>query len=577
MIMSKNDSQEMQPGSLSHRPLAPVPDRFLAFALDMCLWLPLAFIPARPLWRKFQYHYMVSPGSIESMIQFAIASLIAVFVFLIAETLFVWKWGATPGKQIMRLQVSHVETGLRPNLGASFVRACTLLVELCLLGVPCLEILSHRKRRPWHDRLAETQVVSLKAIKDEVPHWLEVRFFRNIYWGLAACALVGIWLVSTGLLQKADRGVFKAKELETEGYLCETRDKAPGFAGLSKAVSRMDYALSQYRADRLSRACLESEADFAFWTQSEELMPWGHLIRGLLNKEDKKDPVDHFLLACPIGQTGAVCSLAKWFNIGEGLEAAEKLSWTGKGEKTRFLIENGRFEALTNYLDKEEWPASFATQIQDHVLRSHFLLGQQEAFKALYAGLKPTWSRHEKLEAASWSCWAETLAKGCIPQKRPAACNSLRGALAQGENLPTPALIALKIESKCANRQDLPMQQELDAQLRQSPEVSWVSEHANLSRLVKVAETLSSEHWASPYLLGEAVQAAQSESDFEKVAVLFQRFSRGSYAWWVAYQNFEKRAPELFRSYLSENKRGLSSVTDTSKAPKRPASGKVKR
>jgi len=72
----------------------------------------------------------------------------------------IWRFGATPGKMILKLQVVDTATGLKPGADKAFLRAFFSLVSLFgLLGYAWA--LWEKEGRTWHDIIAQTRVLRL--------------------------------------------------------------------------------------------------------------------------------------------------------------------------------------------------------------------------------------------------------------------------------------------------------------------------------------------------------------------------------------------------------------------------------
>ncbi|MFD7628345.1 RDD family protein [Streptomyces sp. NPDC059851] len=92
----------------------------------------------------------------------ATATVWAAAFFLLYSPLSVSRWGATPGKRSLRLEVVHFETGERIGYGSAVARHLTNLV---MSGIPALSV-AHvslitlsRDGRGLHDRAAGSAVI----------------------------------------------------------------------------------------------------------------------------------------------------------------------------------------------------------------------------------------------------------------------------------------------------------------------------------------------------------------------------------------------------------------------------------
>lgn len=546
---------------------APLNDRMLAFGFDLCLWAPIALLLGKPLWRDFQYHNTLSPGSTEAMMFFGFGLFIALMFILSVQTFCVWKFGATPGKKLFLLTVVH-QYGGRLTLGQSFTRALTQIFEFLCLGIPFLEIVSHAERRPWHDRLAESRVISLKPKQFQAPHELESRFFRNLYWGFGLSMLLLAWSALWQVHQQVKIGAMKRPELEKSGYLCEAKTKLAGHSGMTAAQARLDFALAQFEAGVLDTDCIEAEADFAIWTQAEELLPWAHLIRGVLADRQNLSADSmkelQFAKACAeptrgLAQFGEAktsdeqrvhCQLARYFQGDQNAEL-ESGSWTAQVALLKQAIGAGDFAKVETLTAKSTWPSELASYVQDLGLKALALKGASTEFQAGLKLLMPLWDETQRYQTLAWACFAE-ITKACGKNASPQVCADLRKELeiASDSAWTDEVTMTFALETKCYNRMDAVVQNHIKKRFNADEKLAWIFDlkDADLKQLAEVPQS----HWSRPYLLW---WAGRKQQNSEALAMEFQKTSRSEPNWWVAYQShsIEDEAP-------IKQVRGLSSV-----------------
>lgn len=549
---------------------APLTDRMLAFAFDLCLWSPMALLLGKPLWRDFQYHNTLTPGSTEALMFFGFGLFVALMFILAVQTFFVWKFGATPGKKLFMMSVVH-QYGGKLSLGQSFTRAFTQVFEVVCLGIPFLEVVSHPERRPWHDRLAESRVITLKSKEFEAPHILESRFFRNLYWGFGMSMLILAWSALWQVHHQVKVGATKRSEMEKSGYLCETKTKIPGHSGMTAAQARLDFALAQFEAGVMDKECLEAEADFAIWTQADEILPWAHLIRGVLAEREQKENSDEepvisqFAQACVTSDRGLAsvienvseddqkfrCQLSEYFQGNTHVELDNR-SWTAQVVQLKQAFQNGDFAEVDTLTAKSTWPTELASYAQDLGLKALALKGADQEFQAGLKLLMPAWTEQERVDTLAWACFSQT-SKACGQSASPSVCANLRKEL---ETAPDSAwtyqvTMTFALETKCYNRMDGIVDQQIKKHFSADENLAWVFElsNADLKTLAKIPQT----HWSRPYLLW---WAGRKHQESEVLAMEFQKSQRFEPNWWVAYQAFEIKSEE------PTQKRGLSSVEE---------------
>lgn len=82
------------------------------------------------------------------------------FVLPLVLTIGFWvKWGATPGKMALNLQVIDAHTGRKIGVGKAILRLVGYVISALPLGLGLLWIAFDRKKRGWHDMIAGTVVL----------------------------------------------------------------------------------------------------------------------------------------------------------------------------------------------------------------------------------------------------------------------------------------------------------------------------------------------------------------------------------------------------------------------------------
>lgn len=547
--------------SSSRRPLAGVHDRFLAFAFDTCLLVPIGFVFLKPLWRRVQYLSVTASASNELLGLLILTGFLSLVLFITLQALLTWRMGATPGQKIFQIEVQTLDGG-RPSLGMCLTRIFVWIFEMLLLGIPLLEILSHRHRRPWHDRIAETIVVTKKSVGAESPHWLEQRFFRNLYWGFLAIALIFFSAQIKGLFRAIQHGDMKRAELTKAGYLCERITQALPERSEDSPADRMDLGLAMYLGSELSRECLESEADFVIWTQDSEGLAWAHLARGILELDRSSDEEVHlaagsekeeFNKVCELDQNSPACALAKW-KMG-GPFPGELESWTYRMAKMKEAIRQGRFDQLDHFISEVNWPEALSSLAQVKRLQSLWINGSAREFSSSLDVLRVAWDVDNRVKVESWACLAE-LSHHCDSTAVP-QCEQLRSDLQQESRTdwPEPVVLALTRESVCHNRKDTLVQNLFMRTFQPSRENEWLmdwlyptpalSREARWATIFLAAQKYSNDDWLFPQALGALVQMATRRDQLHQLTELFAKGPSEDILWWSAQRDYVSKATKM--------------------------------
>lgn len=545
------DISEPQPTSA--RPLAPVHDRFLAFAFDLCLWVPIAFLLLKPLWRRVQYLNLVESSTNELSSLVILSLSLGVLLYAVVQAVMVRQWGTTPGKRLFQVYVIDIRTGQKPSLGAAILRSLTWMFELALLGLPFLEILSQPERRPWHDRVSETMVVTRKAVGADAPHWLEQRFFSNLYWGtFLFCLLVGF-----GQLQQILPSVANQREKLTQsGYLCADITKMHESSQMTSA-HRLDLGLALYLSERLDRECLETEADFAVWTQDAQSLPWAHLVRDFLRAKPAPDQTSVNLRACEIADQSAACQLAKW-RVGQLQEVNDgaQNTFSYLVLKTKDLFGRGEFKAAQKFIGEREWPEPLKSFAQARYLQSQWIESPGEHYQRPYQFGRIAWNADMQVKMDAWTCMAE-LSRQC-GQAIPSCAGLRERAQLSQQSYPALVYLALARESSCSGRRDVNLQN-LYAQFPQQ-ELSWLpfwmsppprsSQTHRWEKIFAAATAMSVDYWLYSQALWALSNIANSKEQLAKLQALFNRGTSDDAFWWIARNEFMAKAKTFGFEFL---------------------------
>lgn len=80
---------------------------------------------------------------------------------VIYHTFFVWMYGATPGKMLLKIKIVSIDGFDKPNLMNSFIRATVRIISEMFLYIGFLWAFFDRLRQAWHDKAAKTMVVDV--------------------------------------------------------------------------------------------------------------------------------------------------------------------------------------------------------------------------------------------------------------------------------------------------------------------------------------------------------------------------------------------------------------------------------
>jgi uncharacterized RDD family membrane protein YckC len=134
-------------------------DRLAAAILDSTLLLPLVQLLQAPVEKGILEALLTDDG--QGVSNYRLINLfIFISLFVIYHSLFTWWKGKTLGKMFFGLQVISYQG--RMSLFSSWIRSLTIFIECLFAGIPLLSAFFHPLRRPLHDRVSDTLVISVK-------------------------------------------------------------------------------------------------------------------------------------------------------------------------------------------------------------------------------------------------------------------------------------------------------------------------------------------------------------------------------------------------------------------------------
>ena len=399
-------------------------DRMAAVVIDLLIvLLPIYLLLSAPL--KLHVTTSLMLGSDVGVFVFAFLSgALAICILLFYQAFMHSRYGATIGKMIFHLQIRNVWNDGRPDLLTSLKRAVIWSLEILLLGLPWLGIFTNSQRRMLHDRICDTEVISLKEKGVRPPQIMERRFVYGVL-GLFAF-FVGMSLVASGMqsLRSVSQERSISSLLSKEGRSCEAVNEAlQKMNDLENAsgISRLQIAMTLYAAGAVEKSCLAEE--------SEQLMdinfdasPLSYLAKAFVYSDDPEISDAYLDQVCKEDSSGAECSMSelvsRWSEEDwAGVEKAIADSKSGSGYMEvwaiRHFIKQGQFAQAMAFIDK----------LSPNIVVGSFL--QTQRVKALWGLQRPVDAEIATVQAldslplseqkslAAYSCF-EQLQQSCV-------------------------------------------------------------------------------------------------------------------------------------------------------------------
>lgn len=538
--------------ALEDRLASPL-DRLAAMVADFVLISPVAAFIMSPF-RRLATEAMLQGHDDAWMIATATAVGLSILFFILYQTFFLVKWRATPGKRLLGLTVETLwaPEGTPIRAHAAFMRACALCVEALLLGLPWIGIIGNDRRRPLHDRVADTIVLSRKPTTVGAPGLSE----KSLASGLVAAFFASLLIAVTfkvgqfrflGLPLAASNG---GGESAGPSSLCEDVDRAesnwtPPIG--EKKPSRIAIAIALFQAEAIDEACLKTEADATLWSGSEG-RDLGYLARGLAETSDEKVAQDYFAKACDTKKQTDACRAVALLNDGalpeDPLEA-----------KAAKVVRDSELLALTSSIQPQTQPFLKILAIRELISHKNerralalieamapasrdlsffmasertkalWAIGEKQEARATLKAALPAFDGDQRVAMSRWFCYAETSENGCSPTAR-SACDLLAASVEKDNVLlGDPAVTTAYLRGEtCAERLTEERLADLKSDAPDTNSQAYIEAltllaHGNETKGVELLKTISSKD-ESPYAIEadlKLVTLAKSTKDLTPI------------------------------------------------------------
>jgi uncharacterized RDD family membrane protein YckC len=446
--------------------LASPYDRFAAFVADSILFWPIMSL----LISSFSRHSVDAQimgnedAWLTAKISAGVASVIACILY---QTVFVAAFGATPGKMALRLKVVPVWEKRKVRSLEAFLRSIAWCLEIALFGAPFIAVFGNERRRPLHDRVAETIVIvdGKKRFSVGRPSLAEMSLASGVQAAvLACCALVVSFQIFHSHGDSHTARI--AEEMEEKGQLCQEVGEAQktwstptGKAG--KMPSRLTVAMTMFTADLLDENCLKLESDFSLWRNEDKAL--AYLARGLSDSANDKIYDSYLDKACETEADSDACRMVGLVRSSEDENFAGEtqaredeidsviatLGQTTSDEGSAYL----KVWAIRHLMDRGDYSKALA--LIDSVVPSQhlgaffareramalWLVGKKEDARLAMRTSMDLLDSNSSVELSRWFCSNETAEEGCSEASR-ISCGLLSDAVDRTSHLLSSSEIA---------------------------------------------------------------------------------------------------------------------------------------
>lgn len=373
-------------------------------------------------------------------VYFILHVLIGLVLVVVYQSYMHWKFGATVGKFILNLRVRTIWSNTNPEYATAVKRSLVWLVEMLFVGVPFLAIFTNSQRRILHDRICDTEVISLKEMGVLPPRRAErVAAYTFAVFGLfMTVALYGGMLVSLG---SSGSDSELAALLATEDGRCQEVSLALDATADDKGQkdpNRMQTAMSLYAAGIVEKSCLAGETERELDVEFNG-SPLAYLAKAFVHSEDA-DVSDAYLeQVCKEGPGTPECSMSelvtRWSEEDwPGVEAVISHAPIGSVYleiwAIRHFMKQGEYAKALAYVERISPNRLVGSFLQSQRVKALWKTGQEKEAVVAAAQAMETLTSSEQLHLASWVCF-EQLTTSCSASPS-AACSWVKKQTAEG-------------------------------------------------------------------------------------------------------------------------------------------------
>ena len=415
--------------------LASPVDRAAAVVADMLVFLPIVAVFVAPF-RRYAIEAQLLGHDEAWLHSIGIAGVISVFSIILFQTICIALFGATPGKRFMGIKVVSVWDGRRPRPLEAFLRSILWCMDLIMVA-PLAAIFGNEKRRPFHDRAADTIVINVHPKRRGFPPPTLPEMSVASGFQAAVMTVLTMVLAAQVLRPLSNSREELIESLEASGRLCKEVSEAR--AEWPAGPSRLSVAVSLLAADALDEDCLRQEAEFALWSNEEK--PLAYLAKGLTESENEVQREKYLDKACaaktnkdPICQTVSFLrALDKQGDVVDPADPEQKVDKTESENEIDAVVASLDDEsptylkiwAIQHFMDTHRYPG--ALQLLDQILpqKKLGLFLARERAKALWQIGERAESRTalrtsidllgpaNRMELSRWFCAQETAGGTC--------------------------------------------------------------------------------------------------------------------------------------------------------------------
>ncbi len=287
-------------------------DRLAAAIVDVFVVLaPVYVLVSAPFKRWLTTSYMLGSEP-DFVMTLSMMLLVGMSLVMIYQTVALYFFSTTLGKRLFDLKVVSVFNH-KVRLWDFFIRSVLWMMELLLLGLPWLAVFSNPRRRPLHDKVCDTVVVSRSDTGVSEPMAWERGLVGMVFAAAAGLFAVSMFIQVREVFQKLKMEESFAALVSKEPEQCEavTRNlESEDAANESEAHSRLQTAMLLYASGVVDRSCLEAEVHYES-SKRQSIAPLTYLAQAFVYADEAEVSNAYLDQVCSMEPQSAECAMSR--------------------------------------------------------------------------------------------------------------------------------------------------------------------------------------------------------------------------------------------------------------------------
>ena len=294
--------------------------RVFSALLDYFILSPIVFFISMTLLRSGLEMFRQYPESAEAKEIIFHFCLLAMLLFALLQSVFIFAFYGTPGQIILKIRVEFSPTNYSRFLQI-LMRQIGFVISPLVLGIPWLAIIYHPEGKAYYEKISDSQLMSSvpndnELIRDNDRKYIGVSLSTASFFVLFLFSAQW-WMDYQSLLN-----------LPMSKHVARLMDQNDCEAIPTKnSISKLQILIAMNLVDMVTDDCLDFQLDHDLWknfsskaTEVQSLAYFGKFVTA-----DNKDQEDSYLkLACSMDKNSEGCYLAQNIDQAENLKNDKK-------------------------------------------------------------------------------------------------------------------------------------------------------------------------------------------------------------------------------------------------------------